>query len=281
MPSRARWTLVATILASSMTFIDGTSSTSRCPRCRPTSTRRSPTSSGSSRRTRCSSARCILVGGSLGDQLGRRSVFLVGVVLFAAASDTVRPRADTAAAHRRARAAGRRRGVARAGQSRDHRATFERCRARTRDRHVVGVQRDHDGDRAGRGRLARSNTSSWRAVFFHQRSARRDRRAASRCDTSTRAAIRSRTGAIDWTGAALDGRRRSAASSSVCLQWPSLGAIDPLVIGALAIGAVSLVLLLVVEHRVAQSDAAARALSLAHVHAGESPHAASLRARCA
>ena len=53
-----RFTLIATILASSMTFIDGTVVNVALPALAGgASTPRSPTCSGSSRRTRCSSAR--------------------------------------------------------------------------------------------------------------------------------------------------------------------------------------------------------------------------------
>ena len=54
-------------------------------------------------------ASLILLGGSLGDRLGRRRVFVVGTVLVRAGLAGVRARADRRGADRGARAPGRRR----------------------------------------------------------------------------------------------------------------------------------------------------------------------------
>jgi EmrB/QacA subfamily drug resistance transporter len=59
----------------------------------------------------------------------------------------------------------------------------------------------------------------------------------------------SRTAGIDWGGAALAVLGLGGAVFGL-LEWPPLGATHPLVLGALAIGALSLLLLFVVERRV-------------------------------
>ena len=95
-------------------------STSRCRRCARTSTRRSPTSSGSSRPTCCCSASLVLVGGSLGDLYGRRRIFAIGVAGFGAGVAGVRDRAVRRGADRRAGAAGGDRRAARPELAGDH-----------------------------------------------------------------------------------------------------------------------------------------------------------------
>ena len=90
----------------------------------------------------------ILVGGSMGDQFGRKRVFLFGVVFFTAASILC-----GIATSPRVLIAGRAlQGIGAAflvpGQPRDHQRHVRRGRARPGDRHLVGIQRDHDGDRA-------------------------------------------------------------------------------------------------------------------------------------
>jgi EmrB/QacA subfamily drug resistance transporter len=85
-PAARRWTLVATILGSSLTFIDMTVVNVALPALQ------------SSLRATITDVQwvieayalflggLILVGGSLGDQFGRKRVFLVGVIVFTAAS---------------------------------------------------------------------------------------------------------------------------------------------------------------------------------------------------
>src|SRR4029079_6412443 len=86
MPVSSRWTLVATILASSMTFIDATVVNVALPAlqadCHATSTAVHAVIESYA----LFLGALILVGGSMGDQFGRRRVFLFGVVFFTAAS---------------------------------------------------------------------------------------------------------------------------------------------------------------------------------------------------
>ena len=86
MLSSKQWTLVASILASSLTFIDGTAVNVALPALQ--------TSLGATitdvqwviEAYTLLYGSLILVGGSIGDQLGRKRVFLVGVYLFGIAS---------------------------------------------------------------------------------------------------------------------------------------------------------------------------------------------------
>ncbi len=85
-PDVRRWTLVATILASSMVFIDGSVVNVVLP-----TLQREFGASGADALWVVEAyalflAALILVGGSLGDHLGRRRIFLLGTALFAATS---------------------------------------------------------------------------------------------------------------------------------------------------------------------------------------------------
>ncbi len=99
----------------------------------------------------------VLVGGSMGDRLGRRTVFIAGIGLFTLASIAcgLAPGSGTLiAARRRAR---HRCCVARTQQSVDHRRRVRRSRTRPCDRHVGGRwARSHR--QQGRLRAAGSST---------------------------------------------------------------------------------------------------------------------------
>src|SRR3979411_3102862 len=85
-PEKRRWTLIATILASAMTFIDGTVVNVALPALQ-TNLRATITDVQwvVEAYTLFLSA-LILVGGAMGDQFGRKRVFLFGVVSFTVAS---------------------------------------------------------------------------------------------------------------------------------------------------------------------------------------------------
>src|SRR5205085_9834543 len=85
-PALRRWILAATILASSMAFIDGTVVNVALP-----ALQRQFNASAADVQWVIESyalllAALLLAGGSAGDRFGRRRVFIIGVVLFAAAS---------------------------------------------------------------------------------------------------------------------------------------------------------------------------------------------------
>src|ERR1700716_4330651 len=86
MPSRRRWTLVATILGSSLTFIDGTVVNVALPALQADLHATITDVQWVIEAYALFLGALILVGGSLGDQFGRKRVFLGGVVLFTAAS---------------------------------------------------------------------------------------------------------------------------------------------------------------------------------------------------
>ena len=98
---RGRWVLAATVLGSSMAFLDSTVVNVALP----TIGRDLHASLGGLQWTvngyTLSLAGLILLGGSLGDRLGRRRVFMIGVVWFALASAAVRVRPEHRGAHRR------------------------------------------------------------------------------------------------------------------------------------------------------------------------------------
>ena len=84
--SRQRWTLVATILASSMTFIDGTVVNVALPALQKSLNATITDVQWVIESYTLLLGALILIGGSLGDQLGRKRIFLIGVVSFTAAS---------------------------------------------------------------------------------------------------------------------------------------------------------------------------------------------------
>src|SRR5947207_15918729 len=86
MPARSRWTLVATILGSSLTFIDGTVVNVALPALQADLKATITDVQWVIEAYALFLGALILVGGSLGDQLGRKRVFLAGVVSFTAAS---------------------------------------------------------------------------------------------------------------------------------------------------------------------------------------------------
>src|SRR5262245_43311165 len=81
-----RWTLAATIIASSMSFIDGTVVNVALPALQARLNATITDVQWVIEAYALFLGALILVGGSLGDQLGRRKVFLAGVILFTAAS---------------------------------------------------------------------------------------------------------------------------------------------------------------------------------------------------
>jgi EmrB/QacA subfamily drug resistance transporter len=84
--TRKRWALVATIIASSMTFIDGTVVNVALPALQSSLDATITDVQWVVEAYALFLGALILVGGSLGDQLGRKKVFLFGVIAFTAAS---------------------------------------------------------------------------------------------------------------------------------------------------------------------------------------------------
>src|SRR5256884_7394198 len=86
MPSPRRWTLVATILGSSMTFIDATVINVALPALQTSLHATITDVQWVVEAYALFLGALILVGGSLGDQFGRKRVFLFGVAFFTASS---------------------------------------------------------------------------------------------------------------------------------------------------------------------------------------------------
>src|SRR5438552_13737783 len=86
MPSPSRWTLVATILGSSLTFIDATVVNVALPALQADLHATITDVQWVVEAYALFLGALILVGGSLGDQFGRKRIFLAGVVSFAVAS---------------------------------------------------------------------------------------------------------------------------------------------------------------------------------------------------
>src|ERR1700680_237206 len=86
MPARNRWTLVATILGSSLTFIDATVVNVALPALQADLQATITDVQWVVEAYALFLSSLILVGGSMGDQLGRKRVFLAGVVFFTASS---------------------------------------------------------------------------------------------------------------------------------------------------------------------------------------------------
>ena len=84
--ARGRWVLLATILGSSITFLDGTVVSVALPAIGRDLDASLDGLQWTVNGYTLTLAALILLGGSLGDRLGRRRIFLVGVVWFAAAS---------------------------------------------------------------------------------------------------------------------------------------------------------------------------------------------------
>jgi len=278
MPSPRRWTLAATILASSMTFIDATVVNVALPALQADLHATITDVQWVVEAYALFLGALILVGGSMGDQFGRKRVFLYGVLSFTAASILC-----GLATSPRLLIAGRAlQGMGAAflvpGSLAIISATFddaERGRA-------IGTWSAFSAITTAIGPVTGGwliEHVSWRAVFFlnvplaaivlvlslrFMQESRDPSRTFStggaappppRTDADASpwirwfSAWRGRTRApIDWSGAALAVAGLGGIVFGL-LEWPSHGASHPLVIGALAIGAVSLVLLLVVERR--------------------------------
>ena len=134
--SSPNWTLVATILGSSLTFIDGTVVNVALPALQ------ADLHATIADVQWVIEAYSLCLGGlcwwadRLGDQFGRRRTFLVGIALFTLASIAC-GLATRCALGRRSGRSGRRRGISGAGQSCHHHSDVQRRQSRAGDRHLV------------------------------------------------------------------------------------------------------------------------------------------------
>jgi EmrB/QacA subfamily drug resistance transporter len=241
-----RWTLIATIVASSMTFIDGTVVNVALPALQRDLGASITDVQWVIEAYALFLGSLILVGGSLGDQLGRRRVFLSGVIVFTIASVLcgIAPTSVTLIAGRALQGIGAAFLVP--GSLAIITTTFgdeERGRA-------IGTWSGFTAIMTAIGPVLGGwlvEHASWRAVFFMNVPL-----AAVVVLLSLRAIEEtkdpSRQGAIDWTGAAL---AVVGLSGIVCglLEWPPLGPRHPFVLSSLGIGVASLAAMIVVERR--------------------------------
>src|SRR3954463_13797526 len=85
-PATERWVLFATILASSMAFIDGSALNVALPALQADLQARGTDLLWIVNAYALILAALLLVGGALGDRFGRKRVFMSGIALFASAS---------------------------------------------------------------------------------------------------------------------------------------------------------------------------------------------------
>lgn len=245
-PAKRRWTLVATILASAMTFIDGTVVNVALPALQAELHATIIDVQWVIEAYALFLGALILVGGSMGDQLGRKRVFLFGTVFFTASSVLC-----GVATSPRVLIAGRAlQGIGAAflvpGSLSIISATFD---AAHRGR-AIGTWSGFSAITMAVGPVIGGwliQHVSWRAAFFINVPA-----AAVVLALSVRFMDESwdpsRTATIDWVGAVLAILGLGGIVFGL-LEWPALGPGHPLVVGSLSLGAASMMVLMVVELR--------------------------------
>jgi len=246
MPVSSRWTLGATILASSMTFIDATVVNVALPALQADLHATITDVQWVIEAYALFQGALILVGGSMGDQIGRKRVFLFGVIFFTAASVLcgIATSPGTLIVGRALQGIGAAFLVP--GSLAIISATFndaERGRA-------IGTWSGFSAMTTAIGPVSGGwlvEHVSWRAVFFLNVPL-----AVIVLVLSLRfmneSRDPSRTTQIDWSGAALAVLGLGGVVFGL-LEWPPLGAGHPFVVGALATGVFSLILLVIVERR--------------------------------
>ncbi len=245
--SAREWTLVATIIGSSLTFVDATVVNVALPALQSEFHATITDVQWVIEAYALFLGGLILVGGSMGDQFGRKRVFLIGVTLFTIASIACGLAASTRALIV-ARAV---QGVGAAflvpGSLAIISATFDDA-----DRgRAIGTWSGFSAMTSAIGPIAGGwliEHVSWRAVFFLNVPL-----AAIAVALSFRfmreSRDPSRTARVDWTGAALSVVGLGAVVFGL-LEWPRLGG-GSLVLGVIVCGIASLAALIGVERRAA------------------------------
>jgi EmrB/QacA subfamily drug resistance transporter len=244
--ARSRWTLAATILASSMAFIDGTVVNVALPALQTDLHATMTDVQWVIEAYALCLGGLILVGGSFGDQFGRRRVFLAGLVLFTVASVFcgLSPSPGALVAGRAIQGIGAAL-VTPASLAIISAAFDDRERGR-----AIGAWSGWSAITTAIGPVTGGwliEHVSWRAVFFLNVPI-----AAAAVALTVRFVDESRdptrTGAVDWAGAGLAVAGLGGVVFAL-LEWPPLGPGHPLVLGTLAVGLASLAALLIVERR--------------------------------
>jgi EmrB/QacA subfamily drug resistance transporter len=243
-----RWTLVATILGSAMTFVDGTVVNVALPALQADLGATITDVQWVIEAYALFLGALILVGGSMADQFGRKRMFLAGVLCFTAASIACGI-ARSPGVLIAARAV---QGVGAAflvpGSLAIITATFDEADRGT----AIGTWSGFTAITTALGPVVGGwliEHVSWRAIFFLNVPL-----AAIVVVLSLRFMAEShdpsRGHRIDWLGAIVAVAGLGGVVFGL-LEWPSLGASHPLVLAALAIGAVSLLMLPAAARRAA------------------------------
>ena len=271
-PTR-RWTLVATILASSMTFIDGTVVNVALPALQAGLHATMTDVQWVIEAYALLLGALILVGGSLGDQLGRKRVFLCGVAVFTIASVAC-GFATTPGMLIAGRAL---QGTGAAFLVPGSLAIISDAFEEAERGRAIGTWSGFSSITTAIGPVTGGwlvEHVSWRAVFFLNVPL-----AAVVLMLSLRfmneSRDPSRTSRIDWAGAALAVVGLGGVVLGL-LEWPPLGGGHPVVLGAIGFG-----VLLSRDARDRRAprgepDASAWPVQLAHVHPRQRAHPASV-----
>src|SRR5215831_12989784 len=247
MPSARSWTLAATIIGSSLTFVDATVVNVSLPALQADMQATITDVQWVIEAYALFLGGLILVGGTIGDQFGRKRVFLAGVWLFTLASIAC----GVATSTRALIVARAIQGVGAAflvpGSLAIISATFDEA-ARGR---AIGTWSGFSAITSAIGPVAGgwlTEHVSWRAVFFiNVPLAAMVIILAGRFITESR--DDSRSSRVDWTGAALAVIGLGAIVFGL-LEWPGPDTDRRIVIGAMTAGVLSLVALIIVEGRV-------------------------------
>jgi EmrB/QacA subfamily drug resistance transporter len=244
--SKQRWTLVATILASSMTFIDGTVVNVALPALQKDLGATITDVQWVIVAYALFLGALILIGGSLGDQLGRKRIFLIGVVWFTAASIWcgIAPSSLVLIIGRGLQGVGA--ALLVPGSLAIISAAFD---ASDRGR-AIGTWSGFSAITTAIGPVLGGwliENFSWRAAFFIN---------APLAVIVVWISVRymdessdpSRARRVDWLGAALAVIGLGGIVLGL-LEWPAMGATRPLVIGSVVVGVIGLAGFLLVERR--------------------------------
>jgi EmrB/QacA subfamily drug resistance transporter len=242
----ARWTLAATVLGSGMTFLDGTVVNVALPALQAGLHASISDIQWVIEAYALLLGALILVGGSLGDQFGRKRVFLSGMLFFTAAS-VMCGLATSPAMLIAGRAL---QGLGAAFLVPGSLAIISSTFAEAERGRAIGTWSGFTAITTAIGPVTGGwliEHVSWRAVFFINVPLAIVVLVLSlRFMNESRDP--SRSARIDWIGAVLAVLGLGGPVFGL-IEWPPLGAMHPLVLGSLAIGAVSLVLLVIVERR--------------------------------
>jgi EmrB/QacA subfamily drug resistance transporter len=248
MIAAARWTLTATVLGSGMTFLDATVVNVALPALQADLHASISDVQWVVEAYALFLGALILIGGSLGDQFGRKRVFLSGVLFFTAASIVC-----GLAISPRILIAGRAlQGLGAAFLVPGSLAIISATFSETERGRAIGTWSGFTAITAAIGPVTGGwliEHISWRAVFFLNVPLAMVVLLLS-LRFMNESSDPSRSAPIDWTGSVLAVLGLGGPVFGL-IEWPALGATHPLVLASLAIGVVSLLLLAIIERRTA------------------------------